>query len=197
MLVTGLAVGLASGLGVPARAVATARPSDAVSADAVPGAAGRLEACSSTDLFAELTAAQGGAGQLHGELVLVNQGVGACALAGYPAVFQVDAAGAAVGEPAVADGSRGRSVTLRPGGRATAGLTGTSAGLVAARSAGAAAAGLSVIPPDGDEALEVAGFTEAGGFTVGEWTALRVTAFHPVIDSPLAVDPLAGIGPFT
>ncbi|SQD95506.1 DUF4232 domain-containing protein [Parafrankia sp. BMG5.11] len=192
VLVTGLAVGLAVGLGAPAAAlaVAAARPVEAVPADTGPADAGPIEACSPGDLLAELTGAQGGAGQVHADLVLANQGNRACALAGYPAVFQVDATGAAVGAPAVADGPRGPSVILWPGQRAAAGLSGTSAGLVAGRSAGAEATGMSVIPPGGDGVLKVAGFTEAGGFSAGEWAALRVTALRPFPGDPIPDNPI-------
>lgn len=197
VLVTGLAVGLAVGLGAPAAAlaVAAARPAEAVPAEAVPADtgpadAGPIEACSPGDLLAELTGAQGGAGQVHADLVLANQGNGVCVLAGYPAVFQVDAAGAAVGAPAVADGPRSPSVILWPGQRAAAGLSGTSAGLVAGRSTGAEAASMSVIPPGGDGVLKVAGFTEAGGFSAGEWAALRVTALRPFPGDRFPSDPI-------
>lgn len=140
--------------------------------------------CASGDLWAELTAAQHGAGQTHAELVLVNMTGRSCTVAGHPAVFRVDAAGRRLGAPAAADGPDGSPVLLAAGGRAVAGLTLSAAGLFPGCEDGdggpaADVAGLQVIPPGGRTALPVAGAPETGpdrGCAEPEPNMMRVTA---------------------
>lgn len=78
--------------------------------------------CASRQLRLSVSQGDGGAGQFHQRLVLVNNGA-RCSLHGYPGVSFLDAAGHQLGSPAAQGPGAIRRVFLAPGGGAAATLT--------------------------------------------------------------------------
>jgi hypothetical protein len=122
-------------------------------------------ACAASSLSAELGQTNAGAGQVYQPLVLRNTGQAACELRGFPGVSVLDSAGTQIGQPATRDGAEGASVTLQPGGAASATLH-TANGPIGGP-CDPASASMKVFPPGSTEAVTfAASYTVCGGFTV-------------------------------
>ena len=61
-----------------------------------------------------------GAGNVYMPLVLTNKSTGTCTLTGFPGVSLLDSAGSAIGDPATRRGASRSTVSLPPGGSASA-----------------------------------------------------------------------------
>ncbi|MEU1806162.1 DUF4232 domain-containing protein [Streptomyces sp. NPDC019937] len=61
-----------------------------------------------------------GAGNVHMPLVLTNKSTATCTLTGFPGVSLLDSAGSAIGDPASRRGGSRSTVSLPPGGSASA-----------------------------------------------------------------------------
>lgn len=121
--------------------------------------------CRTENLRGSLGATDSGAGQRYVALVLTNTGTAPCELRGFPGVSLLDAAGTQMGAAAVREGATGSTVSIGPGGTASATLHTSTAGT------GGECTGpstrLRVYPPDNTVALEfAAAYTACGSFTV-------------------------------
>lgn len=121
--------------------------------------------CRSEVLTATLGPADAGAGQRYNALILTNTGTTTCELRGFPGVSLLDAAGTQIGTPASREGAEGATVSIPPGGRASATLHTNSAGVGATCTA--ASAKIRVYPPDNTVAvLAAASYSACGTFSV-------------------------------
>ena len=121
--------------------------------------------CSTAQLKGTLSDSQAGAGQRYTVLVLTNTGTRACDLRGFPGVSLLDATGKQIGDPASREGSEGPTVSLAPGGSASAILRTSAAGMGAPCEP--TSAQIRVYPPDNTASLAVtAAYSACGGFRV-------------------------------
>lgn len=121
--------------------------------------------CRSENLTASLGPADSGAGQRYNALVLTNTGSSSCELRGFPGVSLLDASGAQIGNPATREGAEGATVTLPPGGTASAALHTSAAGMGATCTP--TANRIRVFPPDNTVAIVAsASYTACGTFSV-------------------------------
>ena len=112
--------------------------------------------CSAGQLAAAIETEPGGgaAGSVYRTLVLTNTGDKSCTLAGYPGVSYVDAKGKQVGAPADRDpDAQKATVTLKPGGTATAQLRQTNAQNYGEECGLTDVAGVKVYPPNRKDSL--------------------------------------------
>lgn len=129
---------------------------DAAGAGGAAGGAGsRADWCATPALDVSAAPAGGAAGSVYVDVTVTNAAEEPCVLGGYPGVSFVDAAGTAIGVPAVRDaGVPGTGRVLAPGESATAVLRMSRAGNHAACDA-REAAGLRVYPPESTESVVV------------------------------------------
>lgn len=121
--------------------------------------------CATDQLKGSIGESQSGAGQRYTALVLTNTGSKACELRGFPGVSLLDSSARQIGQPATREGSEGATVTLAPGGSASATLHTSAAGL--GPSCEPVSAQIKVFPPDNTAALTIAAqYTACGGFRV-------------------------------
>jgi Protein of unknown function (DUF4232) len=80
----------------------------------------KVSPCGTSALTASLGASQGAAGSFYTPLVLTNKGSTSCTMLGYPGVSYISSSGAAVGQPASRIKGHQATVTLKPGGAASA-----------------------------------------------------------------------------
>lgn len=119
------------------------------------GAGSRAGWCATSALDVSAAPAGGAAGSVHVDVTVTNAAEEPCLLGGYPGVSFVDAAGTAIGVPAVRDaGVPGTGQVLAPGESATAALRMSRAGNHAACDA-REAAGLRVYPPESTQSVVV------------------------------------------
>ncbi|MFI0776634.1 DUF4232 domain-containing protein [Streptomyces sp. NPDC021212] len=83
---------------------------------------GTRRICSTEQLGLSLGRKDVGAGNVYMPLVLTNKSTASCTLTGFPGVSLLDSAGAAIGDPATRRGAARSSVSLPPGGSASAAL---------------------------------------------------------------------------
>ncbi|MFI9275636.1 DUF4232 domain-containing protein [Kitasatospora sp. NPDC052896] len=135
-------------------APATAPGAPASSAAAVGGS---TRACTSSQLSAVLANPGVGAGQYYATLVFTNTSAANCTLTGYPGVSYVATNGVQSGNAAVRDTGTVATVTLRPGGRASAVLHDSNGvgGYDPTQCQLAPAQGLRIYPPNETAALFV------------------------------------------
>jgi hypothetical protein len=145
----------------------TAPASTSTSTTTTPSTTGTVSSthCASSVLIASIGATQSGAGQRYTALIITNTGSMACDLKGFPGVSLLDSSANQIGQPATREGAEGATVTLEPGGTASATLHTTGAGLGPA--CDPASAQVKIYPPDNTVAiLAPASFTACGGFSV-------------------------------
>jgi hypothetical protein len=80
----------------------------------------KVEPCGTSELAASLGASQGAAGSFYTAVVLTNKSHSACTMVGYPGVSYISSSGAAVGQPASRVKGHEATVTVKPGGAASA-----------------------------------------------------------------------------
>ncbi|MCK9875282.1 DUF4232 domain-containing protein [Frankia sp. Ag45/Mut15] len=96
-------------------------PTAPVSNATVPApGAGSSGICPASALSLRVADPEGAAGSTYERLVLTNTGTVTCALRGFPGVSYLDAAGAQVGAAATRTGAAATTVSLAPGGSASA-----------------------------------------------------------------------------
>jgi hypothetical protein len=81
---------------------------------------GARRVCSTEQLRLSLGRKDVGAGNVHLPLVLTNKSTGTCTLTGFPGVSVLDSAGSGIGDPATRRGASRSTVSLPPGGSASA-----------------------------------------------------------------------------
>ncbi|MCK9924816.1 DUF4232 domain-containing protein [Frankia sp. AgPm24] len=100
---------------------AATNPTAPVSNATVPApGAGSSGICPASALSLRVADPEGAAGSTYERLVLTNTGTVTCALRGFPGVSYLDAAGAQVGAAATRTGAAATTVSLAPGGSASA-----------------------------------------------------------------------------
>jgi hypothetical protein len=124
----------------------TPTPSAVPTLSSTPSAAAST-VCRSSQLRLSIGSTEGGAGQVHQDLVLTNHGA-ACSLHGYPGVSFLDAAGQQVGDAAAMNPGKVSRVQLAAGGHAVAVLSYSNSGAYpAARCRPKQASTVRVYPP--------------------------------------------------
>ncbi|MEU4893939.1 DUF4232 domain-containing protein [Streptomyces sp. NPDC044780] len=101
----------------------SAHPAPSRASSSQPAAAsGARRVCSRTQLTLSAGRMDVGAGNVHLPLVFTNTSATTCTLTGYPGVSLLDSGGSAIGDPATRRGPTRSTVTLPPGGSASADL---------------------------------------------------------------------------
>ncbi|MFF6996843.1 DUF4232 domain-containing protein [Streptomyces sp. NPDC008313] len=144
----------ASGDGRAGPAAGSAEEAASSSASSASAAgAGSGTRCHTSELRASVGPNHPGAGQENFALVLTNTSGHTCTLHGYPGAAFVDGHGKQLGADPKRSSDQARTVTLKPGATASAGLTFSNPEVSGARTATPAA--LLVTPPDERDALKV------------------------------------------
>jgi hypothetical protein len=134
-------------------ATSTPTPSPSPSVAAAAG-------CRTKHLKLSIGQGQGAAGSSYQPIVFTNTGSKPCSLVGYPGTSFLDSGGSQLGVPAIQSPGSKRSITLAPGGNASALLQIPDPGIYSAgQCAPANAAELNVYPPNQTVALQVADST--------------------------------------
>lgn len=151
----------------------TATGSPGTTASAAPGS----DRCQTGSLTGALTNENGTAGSVYYTLVLTNRGSSACVLQGWPGVsFVTGSSGSQVGAAAARIPGSAPSVSLAPGGTASATLQITEANNYGSGCQVTPVSGLRVYPPDQTASLYVAHSDSACGNTSD--VTLHVGAFQ-------------------
>jgi hypothetical protein len=85
-----------------------------------PSKTAHVAACAAGQLALSLGQGQGAAGSFYTPLVLTNKSSTTCTMFGYPGMSYISASGAAVGQPASRISGHVATVTVKPGGTASA-----------------------------------------------------------------------------
>ncbi|QLH19885.1 DUF4232 domain-containing protein [Streptomyces sp. Rer75] len=99
---------------------ASASVSSAAAAHTTASRPGARRVCSTEQLRLSLGRKDVGAGNVYMPLVLTNTSTATCTLTGFPGVSLLDSAGSAIGDPATRRGASRSTVSLPPGGSASA-----------------------------------------------------------------------------
>ncbi|MFF7330129.1 DUF4232 domain-containing protein [Streptomyces sp. NPDC008150] len=136
------------------------------------GSGGR---CHTSELSVSVGGNDPGAGQENFPVVLTNSSGATCTVRGFPGAAFVDGSGKQLGsDPERAAGSTAKTVTLKPGQSAWAGLTFSNPGISGAKTATPAT--LVVTPPDEEDPLKVP--WKGGAVPVsGNSSSVRLTVF--------------------
>ncbi|MFH8336767.1 DUF4232 domain-containing protein [Streptomyces sp. AM6-12] len=164
----------------PATSAPTGAPSTAATRASATSGGGRTAAASTRCHTSELRASVGrndpGAGQENFPVVLTNISGRTCTVRGFPGAAFVNASGGQLGPNPGRESGSSKTVTLRPGQSAWAGLTFSNPGVSGAKTARPAA--LLITPPDERDHLKV---TWTGGEVPvsGSSSAVFLTVLSP------------------
>ncbi|NKE08498.1 MULTISPECIES: DUF4232 domain-containing protein [Kocuria] len=127
------------------------------------GAVASVENCTTQHLSATVSPQEGATGSTILALSLTNESAQACKLSGFPGVSFADGNGAMIGVPAERAGGSGATVTVLPGGSASAALKQGNANNYGQVCNAHTSDHLVIYPPENTEALTVPYQTQACG----------------------------------